>query len=740
MPRESNFLLGHGERLTSAVTIKSGQDKPKAEPYSFAEARDFLQPEVARTARDIGGLPSSACPDDRAVASLTVHPTYIAKSYYPRDFLRTMGFEAIGSKQVTVEARRYATSSTPTTTYSIFVSGARTAFARWASTLMQWSDTDRALAQLRVFEHVDAYPASQKVKRIPEGDDIALEVVLHAEVDSGGEQILRSFGEYAEHLGMRADFQRRMHLGGLCFVPVRGASERVPELALFSFLRVVRGMPKLRPLRPAPTRARSAPFVPVLPSAGPLDPSLRVAILDGGLVAAHPFSRWVDARDGSGVGPPVADMQEHGHQVTSALLFGALDRAVPAAQPYAKIDHFRVLDTASLTGSADLYDVLPRVDDILSSRVYEYVNLSLGPDQPAEDEDVSPWTALLDLHASSGRVLITVAAGNDGELDHASGNARVQVPGDAVNIVAVGAADRRGPNWSRAAYSCIGPGRSPGLIKPDGLAFGGSDREPFHVFPASGGTKADGTSGTSFSAPLTLRAAIGVRAHLGPIIQPLAVRALLVHRADTGGHELAHEIGWGRFNVDVAELTTCDDCEAIILYQGELEPGKYLRAPVPVPAAQMEGMVTVSATFCYAAATDPAHPGAYTRDGLGVTFRPHDGKRKEQAQTHANPSAFFGSKGAYTGEDELRRDAMKWETCMRAEHRFRAASLQNPVFDIHYQTRDAGHVSRSTQRLPYALLITVRAPKVADLYNQIVKRYRTQLEPLRPLLRPRVVL
>ena len=36
--------------------------------------------------------------------------------------------------------------------------------------------------------------------------------------------------------------------------------------------------------------------------------------------------------------------------------------------------------------------------------------------------------------------------------------------------------------------------------------------------------------------------------------------------------------------------------------------------------------------------------------------------------------------------------------------------------------------------LPYSLIVTVRAKKVEDFYNQVVRKYATQLEVLRPVI------
>ena len=367
---------------------------------------------------------------------------------------------------------------------------------------------------------------------------------------------------------------------------------------------------------------------------------------------------------------------------------------------------------------------------MLQSRKYQFVNLSIGPALPIEDYDVHAWTAVLDSLFADGETLTTIAVGNEGEQDHESGNARVQVPSDSVNSLAVGAVDSRSKTWKRAAYSCIGPGRSPGLIKPDVVAFGGCGKEPFFVLDQST-SSATPDAGTSYASPYTLRMGMGVRAHFGNSLSMLAIKSLLVHCSEPGEKLPVHEIGWGRIAQNLDSIVICPDGEARVVYQGELNPGQYLRTPVPLPAGKIDGMVTLAATFCFACQTDPEDPGNYTRGGLDVTFRPHSEKFDEDA---VNPkSKSFFRRTDFDSEKELRLDAHKWETTLHRRQRFRSTTLNDPVFDVHYQVREAGKATAG-DRIKYALIITVSAPKVKNLYQRIVQRYQTQLEPIVPVI------
>jgi hypothetical protein len=88
---------------------------------------------------------------------------------------------------------------------------------------------------------------------------------------------------------------------------------------------------------------------------------------------------------------------------------------------------------------------------------------------------------------------------------------------------------------------------------------------------------------------------------------------------------------------------------------------------------------------------------------------------------HAVSKSFFGKNRLTIREDELRRDAWKWENCLHAEKSYSGRSLDAPAFDIHYNARTEGHDNLKKQQLTYALIISVKARRITDLYNPIVR-------------------
>ena len=106
MAERSNFLIGYGERLASDMAAPLG-GAPKKHPYTFTEARRRLAPKVKDTAKALDELPDEVCPRDQAVALVTLHPTYLAKSYYPAELLHTYGLETIGSRAREVTPKKW---------------------------------------------------------------------------------------------------------------------------------------------------------------------------------------------------------------------------------------------------------------------------------------------------------------------------------------------------------------------------------------------------------------------------------------------------------------------------------------------------------------------------------------------------------------------------------------------------------------------------------------------------------
>ena len=717
----NNFIVGYGETLTTQVDI-SGGGGGKKHPYSISEAIKRITSQLDEIISKIENKPDAECADGKVVIKFIQHPSYLAKSYYPRKLFAAYGMEDIGSRAVTIKPEKWGVIKHPDSGLAscVFVSGKKNQYRKFLSDLVANSLSRASEDVLRTLERIEYFDAAEKIKHIDaNGEKLNLEVVIHASVDDEG--VVRAFHDYASLNGGAVRLEKAKVVGGLTFLPVSISRGKEQDLANFAQLRVLRSIPKLRMNKPETLRNSISNPV-TLPDWNPdiLSRDFRVCIFDGGLGDGHHISNWVTEIVPPGMEISHPEYLAHGSEVCSAYLFGpALGADCALGTPYTAVDIVRVISQGD--SDPDLFDVLTRIEDVLKLKTYKYINLSLGPNIAIDDDEVHVWTSVIDSLLQDGDCLAVVAVGNDGDLPGDYG--RVQPPSDMVNSLSVGASDGDDLGWARAPYSCMGPGRSPGVVKPDGVIFGGAPHNPFRVYSPRIHSFID-TMGTSYAAPYALRVAAGIDAITDFELSTNTVKALMVHSAKQGVHDLK-DVGWGRFPTSPESVITCLDDEATIIFQGELENSKHLRIPVPLPASIDSTWVHLSATFCISAIVDPEHPLHYTRSGLEISFRANEDRFTMEG---ANPDTkpFFSLGKLYPSEYELREDAHKWETTLSKHQRFKRNTLQSPVFDVKYHAREqGGAISEDLPAIRYTLILTIRAEGDNSIYNKILQENRT---------------
>lgn len=717
-----NFIIGYGETLTSQVDVKNGSGDKK-HPYSYAEARRRFTRKLNAIMDEIESKPADECSNNEVVVKFIQHPSYLAKTYYPKPFFKRFGMRDVGSRSMRIRPEKWAVKKHPEEGLAscIYVSAPKESYRSMLDLLKEDDIDESILKALQTFEDIDSFTAIEKIKHISNDEEnLNLEIALHASKDD--RNIITSFIDYIESNGGIVEQKKIKTVGGLTFLPATIEKGKEEKIAAFSHLRVLRSMPNLRFNKPDTIRSvLNENFN--LPNSPAVNEDIKVCLFDGGLGDHHLLGQWAQEIVPDGISLSHPQYLSHGGEVCATYLFGPyISGSSELPTPYTKVDVVRVLSPTDV--DPDLFDVLDRIESVLKEKKYKYINLSLGPRLAIDDDDVHVWTSVLDSLLQDGSCLATVAIGNDGELE--GEYARIQPPSDMVNCFAIGASDSQSEEWARAPYSCIGPGRSPGLVKPDGVMFGGSNSELFKVYsPLT--HQIIGTAGTSYAAPFALRVAAGIDAITNFDLKPSTVKALMIHHANNAGGEL-REVGWGRMPATPEEVIECLDDEAIIVYQGDLYPSQHVRIPIPVPDNIDCTWVHLKATFCFHTITDPEHPLHYTRGGLDITFRPNEARYKTTEQGHSDTKTFFSDKNLYPTEEELRDDAYKWETCISREARFKKTTLKNPSFDVKYHNREQGGttpLNRDREPIPYSLILSIRAKGDSTIYNKVLQQNRT---------------
>ncbi len=447
-----NMLLGYGETLTGEVKVDKGSG-PKNKPYTYDENAPIIMRDLQSVLRSMDALPDEVMPNGEAIAKITLHPAFLAKSYFPVLLFKKFSLHSVGSKAVKVKPRKIIDGrGKPKNEFSsacIYVSGKVKGFLALYNALQDSRLNKGEKKEIITFEKIAFFDSNDKIKTIDSSEKTRkLEVALHT--PESNNDVLRSFIKYATSCGAKINENKIINMNGLTFMPIVANANEAKKVAEFSFLRAIRDLPSLRINNPIFTRSLIDHGDLQLPKEKAINGSIKVAIFDGG-IGNTDFEPWVQEYTFSETSRTSGQLLSHGQDVTSTVLFGTIvDGQEELPVPYANIDHYRVIDNSIDGEDDDLFDVLLRIKSVLDAENYDYINLSLGPRFPIDDDDVHVWTSTLEQYLSSGKTLCTVAVGNDGCLD--DGLNRIQPPSDLVNALAVGAANSLSDNWTKRRF------------------------------------------------------------------------------------------------------------------------------------------------------------------------------------------------------------------------------------------------------------------------------------------------
>lgn len=741
MSRGNNFLIGNGERLISTEALVE-RGNPKKLPYTFEEAKDRLTFQIEGIIKKILEMPESTKPNNETVIAVTLHPRYVSRTDHPSKFLEQQSLTTVGSKSRYIKPENWGTKEKPpeepslTDMYYIKTSIPNLSNLLHNITDLVEDEINNTICYLESFNFLSSVAKFQgDIHELDYKEKVVIECVLH---NNFSESLLPNFFEFLNEVDNNIDYKesKTRSVGSLRFVPIITHPENLEKIGQFGFLRAFRRMPELRPFRPSPLRNSIQSLVDFPKSV--LLNNLKVVIFDGGLpldVTLPDYINYVEMMDS---GDPVEEYVQHGLAVTSAYLFGHITDA-NNLQPLSNVTHVRVLgqrhtDYSQMNSIEDLYlyDVVDNIITYMELENPDLVNISLGPDRSVEDDEVTYWTAEIDNYVAKNDVLITVAAGNNGNESEIGNLHRIQIPSDGVNILSVGAADCDQSNWRRASYSAMGPGRNPGLVKPDIIAFGGSSENLFHVLDTHQGKLVlNKQQGTSFAAPLVMRHAAFIKGSFGSNVTNMTIRALLIHHADKKSFAF-NEVGWGKCHSDMNYAITCNDNEVTAIYKGELAIGSYTRLTLPLQNINFDGKVNIKATVVSRTDVDPDYAASYTKGGFEIVFRPNDQKYNDGGQHPVSKPFFPQAKFSSKSETLMKAQGAKWECVRKDNLSLNRTSLSNPVFDLRSHHRNSGQDEITKLPIEFVCVITVSCAKSKDLYNEVIRQYRGILNPLIP--------
>lgn len=476
-------ILGNGEHYVTPDKPRQGPPIEQKNLPTFEESRNKLLNGI----KEIKQVISSVDVPYRVkevVLNLKMLPGYTAKSFHPDTLIRHAGATDVGSK-------------------------------KWVSTVLDKNDKPKEVIGKQVFLRMSndslkyfERQLNQKEGQLPKGfvDEARLiedfffgdntellnsfgddwesgrvELVLHPFGDLEDEVIEKFTSLYERFGGDPEKFRWRSYNPGPLFMSMYVDRQLLQNILVFNPIRTAhplrfRGIPKV-------SRSLTNIPMPNTPVDG-LKSSIIVGMFDGGVDDTNsyfqPFVKNQDAVSSD----EDTEFMKHGNAVAGSLLFGNLQKykssqALPT--PGVSIESFRVFPLSDPT-DPDLYEAIDAIEEHVPKREdIKVFNLSIGPDGAIEDDYISRFTYVIDRLTGKGERLFVVAVGNDG--DHPDEEEqRIQAPSDTINNIAVGAYTFDSPSVIvRAPYSSIGEGREGCKVKPDVVAFGGCEQNPFHL-------------------------------------------------------------------------------------------------------------------------------------------------------------------------------------------------------------------------------------------------------------------
>lgn len=751
---ERRPILYNGEAYSQPVIKKSGGQE-KSLPMSFDEAKSSMLNQINKTREAIRTIePDSRLPNE-FIISLTMHHDFSAKSYYPDTLFDSdtekFGLNEIGSRIQKVEeiVDRDGEKALETKSSKMF-------FLR--ATEKSLDNLERKLKSLeqtlpKNFQNdirkISAFGLQEKDDKVmgfQKGwNNGRIEAILHP-FDQDYGLAMEFFLEKLDSAGVNlSEIKYKEYPSGVTFISLPGNIEVINEIAGFNPLRAVHPL-EMRSL-PEISRAYGVNDGPQIPRFTMKSP-ITVGVIDGGLNLNNPYVKNYVESQISVAGTPLKSYKNHGTQVSGAILYGPLNNYTKTdtlPEPLVSVKNFGVL--SDLT-DPDLYDAIDAIEKIVPAnkdiRVY---NLSLGPRGPILDDNINRFTYSCDMLSHEYEVLFCVAVGNDGDVE---GYDRIQSPADSVNCLGVGAFTKDDNGIKRAPYSCVGPGREGGKMKPDIMAFGGCSNRPIHLVAEKVGERVLST-GTSFASPIVAGLAGRLVGESNEQITPLAAKALIIQHAEEKEVEHSIEMGHGILPENINVLTACKNDSYTLIYKGEVNEGKYAEFLIPWEIIE-KGKATFRWTAAVLTSVDELSPDDYTSSAVEISFYPNgnkyqftnqngsllDGinKKSEVVDILKNPqraeyllqngwkqSQFPKTDSAsmkFKTEQELRSD-LKWDSLDTREITKLAKGIDDPVFHVHALGRGS---RASGSKVKFALVLTVSTTQTeVDLYSKILQKY-----------------
>lgn len=748
MADTNNIIFSNGVDFVSGIERKNQNSRtPKVSDENFSDALEHILPQIEQTTIDFHSL-SEKYRMSKAIIGVKIKPKYLSKTYKISEMYEKTNLERVGSLSINQDK-----SDAENRTRIEYLRGDPVELDQLVKDMQNNKRvTQKLRAELVRIESIELPPIKAKLQLLPsdwKSGKICL--VLHPNND---------YYKLIDKLAVllpeqdKSTWESFKAIDGLTYISMKLKQSELKSLAPFNPLRQV--MPTLNSESSIQIEGDFSTEINVYTNDAYRKRTtdlISVGEIDGGF-RSNGTPYMSDMKEIAAADTSKSNFYvEHGTAVGSILMYGNLDQIDPSTTitTSSRVKVIRVLPTEKIKvrgGEAEDFDFV-KAANLIKETIPKHLdvkvwNVSVGPFGPILDE-VAPLTAALDELAFKYHIIFCVAVGNTGEVNN-NFYTRIQTPADMVNGIGVGSFEYDDVRKPRLApYTSTGPGREGAIIKPDFLAHGGGEQDKLLTF-STDSFNLNRVYGTSFASPTVANLATQLL-NASTELTALDAKALLIHQASLNPLKdySLDRVGRGAVT-GISESLKSANNEYRILYSSEMSTNAYAKLEIPIPnvddlkSTSLEFSWTVSIFTNVAASESDEYTQCtiedsfyadskkfiYRKDGSTLRKSESDPSVERLLQEGWKKSAFPAPNGKkYAALSEYsQRSYLKWDTVKNDRVTKRVTSINNPFLILHALSRDGSHY-----RVPYSVVVTVRAVQDNDLYQQVQAQH-AQLQPL----------
>lgn len=215
-------------------------------PYSFEDNLKLLTEQARELWKEVSDLKATYCPSNFAQASITMHPEFAAKRYFPEQFVEYANFEVVGARPVEVYPRisifnEDAEDAEPT--MAIIVLAKRQEFQALAGRLEELKFEGIVGHQLLTIESIESVSIYDRLDLPGDYGGPSYIVGVYETPDMTPEECLQSFKKYASSCDFVTHPTFWVRKDGIFYVLIKGERYNLDSIANYSLVANIRVPP-----------------------------------------------------------------------------------------------------------------------------------------------------------------------------------------------------------------------------------------------------------------------------------------------------------------------------------------------------------------------------------------------------------------------------------------------------------------------------------------------------------------